>query len=81
MIAKESPNWAMKMASLAKVKNYDGVEVLETMGTDIEGALQQSINEFSSPPLATSTVAAKGFDKPLIASTHMLNSVTHVVKK
>lgn len=80
MIAKESPTWAPKMAKLAKATGYDGPKVLALMGEDIKGALQQSINDFQSPPLAPSTVEAKGFAKPLIDTSHMLNSVDYEVK-
>ena len=80
MIAKESPTWPGKMAKLAKATDYDGDKVLALMGEDIKGALQQSINEFQSPPLAPSTIEAKGFAKPLIDTSHMLNSVSYEVK-
>lgn len=79
MIAKEAPSWAGKMGKLAKATNYDGPRVLALMGEDVRGALQQSINEFQDPPLAPSTVAAKGFAKPLIDTAVMLNSVTFEV--
>lgn len=80
MIAKESPSWAGKMARLAKASNYDGAKVMALMGEDIKGALQQGINDFASPALAPSTVEAKGFGKPLIDTSHMLNSVDYQVK-
>jgi len=80
MIAKESPTWAQKMAKLAKAKKYNGREVLSLMGEDIKGALQQSINDFTSPELADSTIEAKGFAKPLINSGDMLNSIDIEVK-
>lgn len=76
MIAAESPTWPDKMARLAKATDYDGPEVLALMGEDIKGALQQSINDFTTPALAESTIEAKGFAKPLIDSSHMLNSIT-----
>ena len=81
MIAKESPEWADKMAKLAKAYDYDGAKVLALMGEDIKGALQQSINDFESPPLAQSTIDAKGFEKPLIDTSHMLNSVNYEVEE
>ena len=81
MIAAESPTWPDKMAKLAKATDYDGEKVLALMGEDIKGALQQSINEFQSPPLAPSTIEAKGFAKPLIDTSHLLNSVTYEVKE
>lgn len=80
MIAAESPTWAYKMAKLAKATNYDGPRVLALMGEDITGALKESINNLTAPPLAASTVAAKGFAKPLIDTSHMLNSTGYEVE-
>ena len=81
MIAKESPTWPGKMAKLAKATDYDGDKVLALMGEDIKGALQQSINDFTTPALKESTVEAKGFAKPLIDTSHMLNSIAIEVKE
>jgi len=81
MIAAESPTWAGKMAKLAKATDYDGPRVLAMMGEDVKGALQQSINDLSTPVLAPSTIAAKGFGKPLIDTSHMINSVDYEVKE
>lgn len=81
MIAKESPTWGGKMAKLAKATGNDGPKILEFMGEDIEGALKQSINDFTDPGNAESTIARKGFDKPLIESSHMVNSTDHRVVK
>jgi hypothetical protein len=80
MIAKESQSWPKKMAKLAKVTDYDGDKVLGLMGEDIQGAIKQSINDLQSPPLAPSTIKAKGFSKPLIDTSHMINSVGYEVK-
>ena len=79
MISRESATWPTKMGQLAVATNYDGDQVLGLMGEDVKGALQQSINQLSSPPLLPATVKAKGFGKPLIESGHMLNSVTYEV--
>lgn len=81
MIAAESPAWPKKMAALAKATDYDGDKVLALMGEDIKGALQQSINDFQTPGLAPSTIEAKGFAKPLIDTSHMLNSIAYEVTK
>lgn len=80
MIAAESPTWPEKMAKLAKVTDYDVDKVLGLMGEDIQGALKKSINDLQSPPLKESTVERKGFTKPLIDTSHMLNSITYEVK-
>ena len=74
MISNESPGWSMKIAKLAK-RGADGKTILGMMGEDIQGALQQSIVGWSEPGNAPSTVAAKGFDKPLIDTGHMKDSV------
>ena len=81
MIAAESPTWPKKMAGLAKATDYDGDKVLALMGEDVKGALQQSINDFTTPGLSPSTIEEKGFSKPLIDTSHMLNSIAYEVKK
>lgn len=81
MISKESPSWPGKMAALAKSTGYNGPKVLALMGADIEGNLKKSINDFTNPPLAPSTIRRKGFSKPLIDTSHMVNSTGYEVKK
>jgi hypothetical protein len=80
MIAKESPSWGPKLAGALKATG-DGDKALALMGEDIQGALIQSINDFTTPALAPSTIAAKGFDKPLIDTGHMVNSTSYRVVK
>lgn len=80
MIAKESGDWADVMASQAKATDFNGPVVLGRMGELIKGQLQQSINEFESPALSPKTIAKKGFEKPLIDTGHMLNSVAYEVR-
>jgi hypothetical protein len=81
MVAEKSPEWPVQMAQLAKVTGYDGPRVLALMGEQIEGDLKESINKFTDPPLAPSTIKAKGFDKPLIDTAHMVNSTGYLVEK
>jgi hypothetical protein len=81
MVAEESPTWPGKMAALAKATNYDGAKVLALMGEDIDGALKQSINDFTDPPNAPATIKSKGFNKPLIDTGHMLSSTGYKVFK
>jgi hypothetical protein len=80
MINSESPNWGVKISKLAKLSQYNGKAIFKIMGEDIKGALMQSITDLTSPPLAESTKKAKGFDKPLIDTAHMINSITYEVK-
>ena len=47
------------------------------MGVLIRGQLQQSIRDTNDPPLAAATVRRKGFAKPLIETSMMLNSVSY----
>jgi hypothetical protein len=80
MINKESSSWPGKIAAGAKATNYDGEKVLENLGEEIAGKLQESINEFSGAPLSPATVAKKEFDKQLIDTGKMLESVTFWVE-
>ncbi len=75
MIAAKSPRWGDAMAKIAKATNYDSDATLALMGTRIKDQLVHSINELREPALAPSTIARKGFDKPLIETAHMLRSV------
>ena len=91
MIADQSGTWAGKMAKLAKVTDYDAPRVLAMMGEDIGGELRKSINEFTTPALAPSTVAARigkskagsynteTVGKPLIDTAVMVNSIYYKV--
>jgi len=81
MIEKEKSTWPDKLAKLAKATDYDGPRTLALIGEDIKGALQQSINDLVDPPLAAATIEAKGFAKPLIETSHMLNSIGVEVKE
>jgi len=79
MIAAESPSWPKMLAGALKFADYDGKQAFGIVGNQILGALQKSINDLTSPPLAPSTIAAKGFGKPLIDTSHMINSITFKV--
>lgn len=81
MIEAESPTWGGKVEALANAKHFDGTKVLEAMGEDIQGALIQSINDFTTPPNAESTIKKKGFNKPLIDDGIMVNSTGYRVIK
>lgn len=81
MIANESPGWAVMMSKAAKHFDYSGAEVLKFMGLKISEQLQQSIVGWQSPPNAPYTIAKKGFNKPLIDTGHMQNSITYVVEE
>lgn len=79
MIAAKSPKWGANLGRLAVLHNYDIHKVLQLMGEGITAQLQRSILDLTSPPLAPSTIKAKGFSKPLIDTAVMLNSVAYRV--
>lgn len=80
MIAAKSPRWGSKMAQVAKAANYDANATLARMGESIQGQLVQSINDLVSPPLAASTIARKGFSKPLIDTGVMVRGTGYEVR-
>lgn len=75
MIAVESFAWPDLIGKAAKHYGYDGKSVLQFMGVKISEELQQSIAGWRYPGNAASTIAKKGFDKPLVETAHMQNSV------
>lgn len=80
MIADKSGEWPEAIGGLLTATDYDVEKTLELTGEAIQGQLQQSIIDTNSPPLAPSTIARKGSEKPLVESGHMLNSVDFIVK-
>lgn len=80
MIAEKSPQWGGDIGKIALAINYDSSTLFQLMGERIKDQLQESIREFMAPELAQSTIDRKGFDKPLIETGHMLNSVDYDVK-
>ncbi len=80
MIRDKGPTWGKSLAVVLKTSNYDATKALRLMGEGIKGQLQKSIIDLVSPPLKDSTVAHKGFSKPLIDTGHLLASVDYDVK-
>jgi hypothetical protein len=80
MIKAKSREWPDAVAALLKANDYDAARTLAKTGDAIKGQLQQSITTFISPGLAPSTIANKGFDKPLVDTGVMLNSIDYRVK-
>jgi len=79
MINKESDKWADTIQRAATAFDYNGHQVLSQMGLVIQEDLQQAIVDFSDPRNADSTIAKKGFNKPLIDTGHMKDSITYLV--
>lgn len=80
-VAAGEKHWGRDLGKVLKVTGYDADASLALMGERIKSEIQQSIVDFQSPALAESTAKAKGSDKPLIDTGHMLNSVDYDVKK
>lgn len=80
MVAAKKGEWPDAARHLLVDNNYDATRTLQQLGQGIKGQLQQSIVDTNSPPLAPATIAAKGFDKPLISTGQMINSVDYRVK-
>ena len=81
MIKQKSPDWSAALANFIKYTGFDARTALSDMGEGIQGQLQMSIRDWKDPPNAASTVAKKGFDKPLIDTAQMLRSVDYEVKE
>ena len=80
MIAEHKDEWPNALVQLLHETEYDVELTLDLFGAGVAGQLRASITSFVSPPLAASTVARKGFAKPLVNTGHMLNSVDHEVE-
>ena len=80
MINAKQGEWPGAIAGLLRANDMDAEKTLNLAGAAIEGQLKQSIVDLVSPPLAESTIAAKGFDKPLIETSVMLKSTGFEVK-
>lgn len=80
MIEEQSSGWAVLLAKAAEHYEYNGSMVLKFMGEKIGEDLQSSITGWQDPPNAESTVRMKGFNKPLVHTNHMHNSVGYEVK-
>jgi hypothetical protein len=80
-IDRNAEGWGPALAAILPTVDYDGPAALRLMGEGIKGQVQQSIRDTNAPPLADSTVKRKGFKKPLIDTSHMINSVDWEVRE
>ena len=82
MISKESSQWGKTLTGFLQITHFDVEKSMEKLGEDVEGALRQSINGWQTPPNSPATIERKGFNKPLIDTSHMIKSITkNVVTK
>ena len=75
MINDHKAEWGPELKAVLKDNDYNAQLSLEIMGQSISDELKQSILDLTDPPLAPYTIAKKGFDKPLIDTGTMLNSL------
>ncbi len=52
----------------------------DTAGASAKNSIRQAIVDLQDPPNSPATVAHKGFNNPLIETSHMLKSVSYVVR-
>jgi len=81
MIAEKSPEWGPALGALLIDNEFDAFRALQLAGEGISGQLVQSIQDTNSPPLAQSTIDAKGFSKTLIDTGQLWQSVAYEVKE
>ncbi len=74
-VANNKDRWAPNLGTALRATNYDAAASLSLLGEEIVGEIKQTINEVTSPKLAQSTIDRKGFEKPLIETSTMINSV------
>lgn len=75
MIKRKRKEWGPALANLLLKNKFDARKSLDILGLGIAGQLKESIVETNAPPLAPSTIKRKGFSKPLIFTSHMINSI------
>lgn len=75
MVAQESPGLPAAIALDLKRTDFNVEQTLSRAGAVLAGKLKQSIVDTNAPPLKPATVRRKGFDKPLVDTGQMLNSV------
>lgn len=80
MIAEKAVNWGPQLARILHARHYDVEKSLELLAMGIAGQLRKSIVDTNAPPLAPATIAAKGHEKPLVDTGHMLQSVGYEVE-
>ncbi|OXM32281.1 hypothetical protein [Salmonella enterica] len=79
-IAEHEGEWQEAMATLIE-NGGDPRDALSLLGEIIVDDIKESIRQLDSPPLSPVTIARKGFDKPLIDTSNMLNSVSYEVSE
>lgn len=82
-VADHGGEWIDLMARGAKAAvdgRYTPEQVLEAVTMKAAGDVAKKISAVTAPPLSPVTVKRKGFDKPLVDTGQMLQSVTGIVE-
>lgn len=74
-IKDEKKNWGVLARQCVKA-GYSIEKVLSLVGVQMQQDIQMSITTWSSPPNSAYTVAKKGFNKPLIDTSLLRDSIT-----
>jgi len=73
--------WPVVIAKVAAATNYDGEKTMQYLGEYIVSQIQQSIRDTNAPALKAATANRKGFPKPLIDTSVMINSAGYEIKE
>lgn len=80
-IAKESPTWGENLSKAVVHYGYNGELALRAVGQAMRDDVEASIQRWTTPPNTPSTIARKGFNKPLVHTAVMLRSPDFEVVK
>lgn len=83
-VAAKRQEWLGLLADGARAVLTGGanpVQVMEAVALQAAGDVAKTIQGITSPPLSPLTVARKGFNKPLVDTGLMMQSVTGVAEK
>ena len=80
-IAQQSATWGDKLGKAVVYYGYDGEKALRALGQSMRDDLEASIQRWSVPGNAESTIRRKGFDKPLVHTAVMSRAPDFEVSK
>ena len=76
-IRNNKAGWSLSVQNL--LKSHDAETALNLLGQHMQGQLVQTINGWSAPPNAPSTIAKKGFNAPLRDTMQMARAINYEV--
>ena len=79
-IAAGESRWPDEIAAIAKAADYDPRLTLARFGENVANQIRAAIQGWTDPPNAATTEARKGFNKPLIDTHLMFDSVKAIVE-